>query len=156
CRYAREMESALREGEQNSLLAVAQTIASSLQGRVDLLYRQPAAVEDSESPEASEGAAAAATREPKPTPYDLRPILLAAQPFLDGYVEEWPQSKGTWAYFARGQHRFGILTGVFERMLYMMLDVSDSHLVFDTPGASALDPSTFGDRIWIGFQAQDG
>src|SRR5262249_53202229 len=93
CRYAREMESALREGEQNSLLAVAPTIGAPLQGRVDLLYRQPAAVEDSESPEASEGAAAAATREPKPTPYDLRPILLAAQPFLDGYVEEWPQSK---------------------------------------------------------------
>jgi len=41
CRYAREMESALREGEQNSLLSVAQTIASSLQGRVDLLYREP-------------------------------------------------------------------------------------------------------------------
>src|SRR3981081_491626 len=44
CRYAREMESALREGEQNSLLSVAQTIASSLQGRSDLLYREPGRV----------------------------------------------------------------------------------------------------------------
>ncbi len=33
CRYAREMESALREGEQSSLLSVAQSIAASLQGR---------------------------------------------------------------------------------------------------------------------------
>src|SRR3954447_20499413 len=49
CRYAREMESALREGEQNSLLSVAQTIASSLQGRADLLYRQPVRVQDSEA-----------------------------------------------------------------------------------------------------------
>ena len=40
CRYAREMESALREGEQNSLQAVSQTIAASLQGRTDLLYRE--------------------------------------------------------------------------------------------------------------------
>jgi len=32
CQYAREMESALREGEENSLQAVSQTIAASLQG----------------------------------------------------------------------------------------------------------------------------
>src|SRR6266481_8246345 len=40
CQYAREMESALREGEENSLQAVSQTIAASLQGRTDLLYRE--------------------------------------------------------------------------------------------------------------------
>jgi signal transduction histidine kinase len=161
CRYAREMESALREGEQNSLLSVAQTIASSLQGRGDLLYRQPARVQSPEEPETEDDKAAAA---PKPSPYDLRAILLSAQPFLDGYVEEWPQNKTAWRYFARdpamstvatGQHKFGILTGVFDRMLYVMLDVHDEHLVFDTPGASPLDPSTFGDRIWIGFEGQD-
>src|SRR6266702_851128 len=136
------MESALREGDQNSLLAVAQTIASSLQGRVDLLYRQPAPVEDSGEPESDDDKAAAARREPQPNPYDLRPILLSAQPFLDGYVEEWPLNKAAWRYFARnpampavakGQHQFGILTGVFERMLYVMLEVHDEHLVFDTP-----------------------
>ena len=165
CRYAREMESALREGEQNSLLSVAQTIASSLQGRVDLLYRQPAQVEDSGEPGTDDDKATPARRQPKPSPYDLRPILLSAQPYLDGYVEEWPQNKTAWRYFARdpamstvatGQHKFGILTGVFERMLYVMLDVQDEHLVYDTPGASPLDPSTFGDRIWIGFEGPDG
>jgi signal transduction histidine kinase len=166
CRYAREMESALREGEQNSLLSVAQTIASSLQGRSDLLYRQPLRVEDPEAPLATaDDKPAEARREPKPSPYDLRPILLPAQPYVDGYVGEWPQNKADWRYFARdasmskvatGQHRFGILTGVFERMLYVMLDVRDEHVVFDTPGASPLDSSTFGDRIWIGFEGQDG
>ena len=39
--YAREMEAALRDGEQQSLQAIAQTIATSLQGRTDLLYRIP-------------------------------------------------------------------------------------------------------------------
>ena len=38
--YAREMEAALRDGEQQSLQAIAQTIATSLQGRTDLLYRE--------------------------------------------------------------------------------------------------------------------
>src|SRR5579863_10386329 len=81
CRYAREMETALREGEQSSLLSVAQTIAASLQGRGDLLYREPAA------PHITDGSptddAAAASHDSKPSPYDLRPILLPAQPFLE-------------------------------------------------------------------------
>ena len=59
CRYAREMESALRQGESSSLLAVAETVAASLQGRVDLLYRAPVDT-------------AAAQTAPKPGPYDLR------------------------------------------------------------------------------------
>src|SRR5262249_43044812 len=156
CRYAREMESALREGEQSSLLSVAQTMASSLQGRVDLLYRQPIAEANPDEEPPVDDATATTYREAKPSPYDLRPILLPAQPFLDGYVEEWPQSDGAWAYFARGMHRFGVRTGVFERMLYVMLDVRDEHLIYDTPGASPLDPSTFGDRVWIGFDGRDG
>jgi two-component system, OmpR family, sensor histidine kinase ChvG len=156
CRYAREMESALREGEQNSLLSVAQAIASSLQGRGDLLYREAAAAPSSETPETpGESSEPAPKPEPKPSPYDLRPILLPTPPFLDGYTDEWPPSKSAWKYFTRGKHKFGILTGVYERMLYVLLDVTDDHLVFDAPGASPLDPSTFGDRIWLGFQGQD-
>ena len=42
CRYAREMESALRQGEVDSLNSLSQTIATSLQGRTDLLYREGA------------------------------------------------------------------------------------------------------------------
>jgi len=137
CRYAREMESALREGEQSSLSAVAQTIASSLQGRRDLLYRD---VSDT----------------PTSSPYDLRPVVLYAQPFLDGYADDWPQDKSAWRFFASGNHRFGILTGVFERILYVLLDVHDDHLVFDAPGASPLDPSSFGDRVWLGFEDPQG
>jgi two-component system, OmpR family, sensor histidine kinase ChvG len=155
CRYAREMESALREGEQNSLLSVAQTMADSLQGRGDLLYREAAVPQDQDAAELSALADPVPRSEPKATPYDLRPILLPAPPFLDGYTDELPQHKSGWRYFARDQHKFGILAGVYERMLYVFLDVNDDHVVFDAPGASPLDPSTFGDRVWIGFQGQD-
>ena len=149
------METALREGEQSSLLSVAQTVAASLQGRGDLLFRQPAAVQSADGSQPDDDAAA--IHESKPSPYDLRPILLPAQPFLDGgYVEDWPQNKAAWLYFARDQHKFGILTGVYERMLYVMLDVHDEHLVYDSPGGSPLDPSTFGDRIWVGFEGPEG
>lgn len=184
CRYARQMEAALREGEKNSLQAVAQTIAASLQGRTDFLYReaqeptlaqpagtvqgQPASQADSDAPTPSAASAAAAAAAPaaasapasaaaesaesQPSPYDLQPIMLSAAPYLDGYGDEWPRAPGSWRYFTRNSHRFGVLAGVNERMLYVLLDVEDSHLVYDAPGASPLDPAASGDRVWIGIQ----
>ena len=188
CRYARQMEAALREGERTSLQAVAQTIASSLQGRTDLLYRegkdrsgdesrsaaatqagaQTAAGEsspESQSPGDAQSTSAesqnpgdtpAAHPEPQTSPYDLQPVMLNAAPFLDGYPDEWPSTPGIWRHFTKDKHRFGILTGVFERMLYVLLDVEDSHLVFDTPGANPLEPSAMGDRVWLGMQDPTG
>src|SRR5579863_4026752 len=103
CRYARQMEAALREGEKNSLQAVAQTIAASLQGRTDYLYREgpdvpePAAsggptpaspVPDSATPASAEAATGETPSEqpsePQPSPYDLQPIMLSAAPYLNG------------------------------------------------------------------------
>ena len=142
-RYAREMESALREGEQDSLTQVAQSIASSLQGQTHLLYR------DSAAPTAM-------------GPFDLQPLVLTSQPYLDGYPDEWPRDKAAWRHYKNGNNGngnnggFGILTGVFERMLYVLLDVHDDKLVFDAVGANPLDSSTLGDRIWLGFTGPDG
>ncbi|MGH8180955.1 MAG: hypothetical protein ACRETR_08250, partial [Steroidobacteraceae bacterium] len=92
-RYAREMEAALRQSEQHALQAVSETIAASLQGRMDLLYRNPA--------------------EPAPSskgPYDLTPLVLAAAPYIDGYPDDWPHDPSAWRYYGSGAHRFGILT----------------------------------------------
>jgi len=137
-RYAREMESALREGEQDSLTQVAQSIASSLQGQTHLLYRDSA-------PPVTLGA------------FDLQPVVLTTQPYLDGYPDEWPRDKTAWRHYPNGNNGgFGILTGVFERMLYVLLDVHDDKLVFDAVGANPLDSSTLGERIWLGFTGPDG
>jgi two-component system sensor histidine kinase ChvG len=176
CRYAREMETALRDGEQSSLQAVAQTIAASLQARTDLLYRvRPRPPPAEAPPTAASGDAdtnadaatpadspAVATAEndveaPRPGPYDLEPLLLTVAPLLDGYPEDWPHSASAWKYFSKDpQHRFGILTGVYERMLYVLLDVHDEHPLFDAPGTNVLDPATFGDRVWLGFEDPQG
>ena len=146
CRYAREMESALREGEQTSLESVAETLATSLEGRVDLLYRAP--------PGADAAAAAALL---KAGPYDLRPEALAAAPLVDGYSEDWPRDPSAWAWYEKdAAHRFGVFTGVYERVLYLLLDVRDAHPVFDAAGASPLDARASGDRVWLGFQDADG
>ena len=38
----------------------------------------------------------------------------------------------------------------------MLLDVRDEHLTFDAAGASPLDSSALGDRVWLGFQDPEG
>src|SRR5438309_1601373 len=104
CQYAREMESALREGEENSLQAVSQTIAASLQGPTDLLYREapPPADAPEAPPDETSGHAFLQSG-----PYDLKPLALTAAPLLDGYSDDWPHDPSAWAYFARDdRHRF--------------------------------------------------
>jgi two-component system, OmpR family, sensor histidine kinase ChvG len=132
--YAREMEAALRDSEQQSLAAIAQTLAASLQGRSDLLYR---------SPTAAGGA--------PPGPNDLQAVPLLAAPFLDGYADEWPHDSPFRRVFSDGPHRLSLLAGVHERMAYLLIEVRDTHVVFDAPGADVLDPAGFGDRIWLAF-----
>jgi signal transduction histidine kinase len=163
CRYAREMEAALREGEQTSLQAVAQTIAASLQGRTDLLYREPLppsdTAPDSASPEPPTAAAPATAPRSRsePGPYDLRPLALTAAPLIDGYSDDWPHEPAAWKHFSHDPpHHFAILSGMYERMLYVLLEVHDEHPVFDAPGSNWLEPATFGDRVWIGYEDRQG
>src|SRR5499427_3809889 len=163
CRYAREMEAALREGEETSLQAVAQTIAASLQGRTDLLYREPLPPSDSASdgtsqePIAATATPAESRSPPAVEPDDLRPLALTAAPLIDGYADDWPREPAAWKHFSHDpQHHFGILSGVYERMLYVLLEVHDEHPVFDAPGSNWLDPATFGDRVWIGYEDSHG
>ncbi|HEY7996663.1 MAG TPA: hypothetical protein VIE14_07325, partial [Steroidobacteraceae bacterium] len=125
CRYAREMESALRQGEVDSLNSLSQTIATSLQGRTDLLYREGAPASPVQAEGAAEAAATPAAADPdfyRATPYDLEPVTLSAAPLLDGYVDDWPHDTAAWSHYDKdARHRFAILTGVHERMLYLLL-----------------------------------
>jgi two-component system, OmpR family, sensor histidine kinase ChvG len=159
CNYAREMESALREGEKNSLQAVSQTIAASLQGRTDLLYRAAPPPDDTPGDSSTATDSGQTPVEPplRLGPYDLEPLALSAAPLVDGYSDDWPRDTSAWRSFRKDdRHHFRILTGVYERMLYALLEVHDEHPVFDAPGTNPLDPATFGDRVWIGFEDSDG
>jgi signal transduction histidine kinase len=138
-RYALEMEAVLKQAEGDSLGGMARTVAASLQGRDDLLYRSPTGEEL-----------------PRPERFDLVPIPLAGEPYLDGYTEEWPAVPGAWKYFNHGKDRLGILTGVHERMFYALLEVRDDKLVFDASNAGVLEPAAMGDRVWIGFEDTAG
>src|SRR5689334_22667104 len=117
------MESALRRAEEQSLSAVAQTIAASLQGREDLLYRQSG----TDIANASE--------------FDLEPLTLPGAPVIDGDAGDWPDVPPTaWRTFRQPPDTLRILSGLHERMLYLLLDVRDNRLVFDGQDAAPREP----------------
>ncbi|MEZ5498203.1 MAG: ATP-binding protein [Steroidobacteraceae bacterium] len=138
CQYAREMETVLRESEQQSLRAIASSIASSLQGRDDLLYRgQPPRAE--------------------PDARDVDVLPLNGPPYLDGLVDDWVTDASHWRRFRSPDgDELRFLVGRHEQFLYVFATVADKTVVQDRNAASALDAGTLGDRLWIGFDDPAG
>ena len=119
CRYARQMEAALREGEPNSLQAVAQTIAASLQGRTDLLYREgrrPARAPPRRADTPDEPHRQGPSRFTSPAPTICSPSLSAPR-FWMATATSGRATRHLAVFHQDDQHRFGILTGVYDRML---------------------------------------
>ena len=136
CQYARELESALRGSQEQSLLASAGTIANALSAQPQRVFRNS----DLRAFDARGG--------------DLYVHPLTNQPLLDGYSEDWgipfdpvilPSTSG---YHARVQ------AGATERYLYLYAEVDDTH--FDPePNDVHVDTDRF-DRVDIWLQGQDG
>ncbi len=147
CQYAREMESSLRVAESQALLAVASTIATTLQGRDDLLLRRA-----STGPSAAGAAPGPATA--PAGPYDIVPVPLSSDPQLDGRTDDWPAAPRAWRQFGRPGIR--VLAGTFDRYLYVLVDAPDDELVLDASDAAALDPAAMGDRLWLGLTGSAG
>lgn len=146
CQYAREMEGALRDAERQSLLAVASTIAVSLQGRRDLLMR------------GRNGADIAAP----PGPMDIEPMALRAAPELDAQSEEWPtrtpllRRYAMAAQAAAPRDTLELRSGTYDRYLYLELRSDDTSLVFDRSDATPLEREAMGDRVWLGYTDPEG
>ncbi|HPF25112.1 MAG TPA: ATP-binding protein [Steroidobacteraceae bacterium] len=140
CQYAKEMESVLRANEQQSLLAVASTIAASLQGRRELLYRTGAAKQSRTA-----------------GPLDIEPIVMTATPVLDGIADEWPSdSRNTKVLEKSDGDSLRLLTTTRDRWLYGLAIVRDNKLVFDRSDVTPLDSATLGDRLWLAFDDPRG
>ena len=136
CQYARELETALRDSQENSLLASAGTIANALSAQPQRVFPDP-----------DDGLAFAAGR-------DLYVFPLRSQPLLDGYRDDWgiaanpaplPTSTG---YGARLQ------AGATERYLYLFIEVDDPHWIAEP---SDLHPERdHFNRVNLTLQRPDG
>jgi dedicated sortase system histidine kinase len=140
CQYAREMETVLRESEQQSLLAVTTTIAGSLKGRQELLFRADSL------PAVASGNAR-----------DITPVVLSGAPLIDGRADEWDtDSRNLIRVAGPSGDGLRLLGATHERWLYLALLVRDLKVVYDASMLRPLDSDGIGDRIWLAFDDKRG
>jgi len=141
CQFVREMEGALRHGQEQSLQATAQAVAAILGEREDLLYADP---------------------ERRLSPADERPLLYAhsldAPLIVDGYGDGWEDIPADRLRSETGTAPFAVSYRAATRkgVLYLLLQVEDKEVIFHNPGLSA-EPN--GDRLvlrtWRGKRRQE-
>jgi two-component system sensor histidine kinase ChvG len=140
CQYAREMETVLRESEQQSLLAVTTTIAGSLKGKQELLFR-------------AEALPAVSSQNAR----DITPVVLSGAPLIDGRADEWDtDSRNLIRTPGPGGDGMRLLAATHERWLYLALLVRDDKVVYDASMLRPLDSQEIGDRIWVAFDDKRG
>jgi two-component system, OmpR family, sensor histidine kinase ChvG len=137
CQYARELETALRDSQEKSLLASAGTIANALSAQAQRVFRD---TDDTASFAANRG--------------DLYVYPLHSRLLLDGYRDDWGIAAnpaalpGTTGYAARAQ------AGADERYLYLYIEVDDPH--FDPEPADLHPERDRFDRVDLTLQQPDG
>jgi dedicated sortase system histidine kinase len=137
CQYARELETALRSSQEQSLLAGAATIADALTAQPQRVFH------DSDDARAFSAAAG-----------DLYVYPLVTQPLLDGYLEDWDISAKPTPLPTATRYRARLQAGSTEHYLYLYLEVDDPQ--FDAePNHVQPDKDRF-DRVNLTLQGPSG
>ena len=110
CQYARELETALRSSQEQSLLASAGTIANALSAQPQRVFHD---AQDSRPFSAAAG--------------DLYVYPLVSQPLLDGYREDWNIPAEPTSLPTTSGYRARLQAGSTERFLYLFVEVDGAH-----------------------------
>jgi two-component system sensor histidine kinase ChvG len=137
CQYARELETALRDSQERSLLASAGTIANALSAQPQRVFSDP---DDTQVFAANHG--------------DLYVYPLSSQPLLDGYRDDWGVAADPTALPTTTGYGARVQAGSTERYVYLYVEVDDSHF---EPEPSNVHPERDRfDRIDLTLQRPDG
>ena len=137
CRYARELETALRDSQEKSLLASAGTIANALSAQPQRVLRGPG-----DAPAFSPGSG------------DLYVYPLRSVPLLDGYRDDWGVEAEPTPLPSSAGYRARVQAGATDRYLFLYIEVDDPQ--FDPePSNVHLDKDRF-DRIDVTLERPDG
>ena len=140
CRYAREMESTLRDGQQQSLLATASTLAN-------LLTVKPEAFGTD-----------AATRAPfDARAGDLYAHRLTTAALLDGFADDWGLTADAFAQLVApgAPLKVGYAAAADDSSLYLMLMVDDSTPTLEQSNDPSSPLRARGDHVWLAFETPD-
>lgn len=141
CRYAREMESVLRDGQEQALLATASTLAGMLATRPQLLYP------DSSQPAPFDPAAG-----------DLYAYQLHTPPLLDGYADDWGLPADALLHQATAGAPLAVDYAVAfdDRNLYLLLVVADASPQLEQISDPRRVPDTRADHVWLSLESAPG
>ena len=135
--YARELETALRSSQEQSLLASAGTIANALSAQPQRVFHDAG---DTLAFSAAAG--------------DLYVYPLVTQPLLDGYREDWDVPTEPTPLPTTTGYRARLQAGSTERFLYLFIEVDDSHF---TPEPHNVRPDTDRfDRVNLALDGPNG
>jgi two-component system, OmpR family, sensor histidine kinase ChvG len=137
CQYARELETALRSSQEQSLLAGAGTIANALTAQPQRVFH------DAGEPPVFSAAAG-----------DLYVYPLVTQPLLDGYREDWDIPADPTPLPTTTRYRARLQAGSTERYLYLYLEVDDAH--FDAEPYNVQPDKDRFDRVNLTLQGPSG
>jgi dedicated sortase system histidine kinase len=127
CRYAQQMETVLRRGQEESLLTTADVLAKVVAAEPELLYRIP---EIKDRFDAERG--------------DIFAPLLEAQPLVDGFPDEWLEPSRTVPGL-----RSTLRLGVHGRNMQLYVFVHDTSLRYETPSSFESLASHRFDRVIV-------
>jgi signal transduction histidine kinase len=136
CQYARELESALRASQENSLKGAAETIANALSAQSSSVFGAPGAPPRFD---AAQG--------------DLYLSALRHEPLLDGYREDWDPGESLAPLPTRTGLAARIRSGATERFAFLYLEVDDPG--FDPEPSDPHADDRF-DRVNLEIQDPDG
>jgi len=137
CQYAKELETALRSSQEQSLLASAGTIANALSAQPQRVFHD---ADDTQAFSAGAG--------------DLYVYPLVTQPLLDGYREDWDVPAEPTPLPTTTGYRARLQAGSTEGFLYLFIEVHDSH--FDAePNNVRPDVDRF-DRVNLALDGPNG
>jgi two-component system sensor histidine kinase ChvG len=135
--YARELETALRSSQEQSLLASAGTIANALSAQPQRVFHDAG---DTLAFSAAAG--------------DLYVYPLVTQPLLDGYREDWDVPTEPTPLPTTTGYRARLQAGSTERFLYLFIEVDDAHF---TPEPHNVRPDTDRfDRVNLALDGPNG
>ncbi|MCP4994276.1 MAG: proteobacterial dedicated sortase system histidine kinase [Gammaproteobacteria bacterium] len=133
--FIQQTEQFLRQSQADALLTTARASAAML-GTREALFEQQGLPDDTD---------------PGSAIY-LHPLSQPIQ--LDGYSDDWPPwPEARQHYQGADGLSLALLAGTRGRHLYLLLDVTDDHLVYQQPMGGSNHP---GDRIQITLQQYDG
>jgi len=137
CQYARELETALRSSQEQSLLASAGTIANALSAQPQRVFQDA----NDNKPFSSAGG-------------DLYVYPLVTQPLLDGYREDWDVPAEPTALPTTTGYRARLQAGATDRFLYLFMEVDDAH--FDPQPHNGLPDKDRFDLVNLTLEGPNG